>query len=217
MNTINGNFIEKSIPNSKNATLSVNIGGVDSTMTVEKFAAEIASVAPYKVFTALLTQIGGDDPISIDTGLLNIGATYYINNDSPGMDFTNVGASNNNTGTYFVATGTTPNSWGSNEGIGNATLIYNTGAPVVTILENTLGNIWFEYVNVGNYLCYFLPIADFNKTFCLATNNDSAQNYSIGFLEFGSYVNGQINIVNWDLTGNLFDGMYQAIEIRVYN
>jgi len=34
MNTPNGNFIEKSIPNTKNATLSVNIGGVDSTISL---------------------------------------------------------------------------------------------------------------------------------------------------------------------------------------
>jgi hypothetical protein len=38
MNTTNGDFIEKTIPNTKNATLNINIGGVDSTMTVEKFA-----------------------------------------------------------------------------------------------------------------------------------------------------------------------------------
>ena len=43
MNTINGNFIEKSIPDTKNATLAINIGGVDATITVEKFAAATAS------------------------------------------------------------------------------------------------------------------------------------------------------------------------------
>lgn len=43
MNTINGDFIEKSIPNTKNATLDINIGGVDSTMTVENFASAIVT------------------------------------------------------------------------------------------------------------------------------------------------------------------------------
>jgi hypothetical protein len=41
MNTTNGDFIEKTIPNTKNATLNVNISGVDSTMTVEKFASAL--------------------------------------------------------------------------------------------------------------------------------------------------------------------------------
>jgi hypothetical protein len=117
-------------------------------------------------------------------------------------------------GTYFIATGTTPNSWGTP---GDVQLGYNTGAPVAILLENTIGNVWFTYNNIGNYVCNFSPIANFNKTFCLATNNDSAQNYNIGPLEIGSYINGQVNIINWDLNGNLFNGMYQAIEIRVYN
>jgi hypothetical protein len=63
MNTINGNFIEKSIPNTKNTTLNVNIGGVDATMTVEKFAAALpAPASSYKVYTALLTQTGISAP-----------------------------------------------------------------------------------------------------------------------------------------------------------
>jgi hypothetical protein len=64
MNTINGNFIEKSIPNTKNATIDINIGGVDATMTVEKFAATLPAALPYKVYTALLTQTGINDPVA---------------------------------------------------------------------------------------------------------------------------------------------------------
>ena len=105
----------------------------------------------YKVYTALLTQGGGDDPLYIDTGTITIGTTYQINDFSEGFDFTNVGAPNNDLGTYFVATGTTPNSWGSLEGTSTPILIYNTGAPVATVLENTIGNIWFTYGNIGTY------------------------------------------------------------------
>ena len=72
--------------------------------------------------------------------------TYGIQDNSSGADFTNVGAPNNEVGTYFVATGTTPNSWGS-----TGTLSYDEGAPVVTVLENTIGNIWFTYNSIGNY------------------------------------------------------------------
>ncbi|MEY3499974.1 MAG: hypothetical protein RL308_1643, partial [Bacteroidota bacterium] len=46
----------------------------------------------YKVYTALLTQSGGNTIDSIDTGTITIGFTYRIANLSPGMDFTNVGA-----------------------------------------------------------------------------------------------------------------------------
>jgi hypothetical protein len=62
MNTLNGNFIEKSIPDTKNATIAINIAGEDATMTVDKFAATLP-VLPYKVYTALLTQEGTNVPI----------------------------------------------------------------------------------------------------------------------------------------------------------
>ena len=98
------------------------------------------SIRPYKVFTALLTQNGEDaGGVLIDSPLI-IGVTYQIKTGSTGeFDFTNVGAPNNNIDTYFIATGTTPNDWGS------AALNYDEGAPVATVLENTIGNIYFEY------------------------------------------------------------------------
>lgn len=101
------------------------------------------SILPYKVFTALLTQSGGSSTSFISSGSLEIGKTYLI--DNAVGDFTNVGAPDNNFGTHFIATGTTPASWID----GN--LSYNSGAPVATVLENTIGNVWFEYVNVGEY------------------------------------------------------------------
>jgi hypothetical protein len=106
----------------------------------------------YKVYTALLTQSGeaGESYLYGPSNLV-VGVTYTITFD-PNLDcdFTNVGAPNNNIGTSFVATGTTPNSWGSLPG--DTELQYFTGAPVVTVLENTIGNIWFTYVNAGVYL-----------------------------------------------------------------
>jgi hypothetical protein len=102
---------------------------------------------PYKVYTALLTQTGGDAPTSIYSGELIIGATYTINDNlGSGWDFTNVGAPNNDLYTSFVATGTTPNSWGI-----DGQLDYNEGAPVATVLENTIGNVWFTYEGIGYY------------------------------------------------------------------
>lgn len=104
----------------------------------------------YKVFTALLTQNGVGSVSSKNSGdpLLTIGVTYQIvdNDAGSGWDFTNVGAQNNNIGTFFIATGTTPNSWGM-----DGQLDYNTGAPIAIVLENTIGNVWFEYQGIGTY------------------------------------------------------------------
>ncbi len=100
---------------------------------------------PYKVYTALLTQNGGDNPLIIYEGDLTIGVTYSIDATlGPEYDFSNVGGPKYPENFPFVATGTTPNNWG-------AELLYNTGAPVVTVLENTIGNVWFTYESTGLY------------------------------------------------------------------
>jgi hypothetical protein len=101
------------------------------------------AILPYKVFTALLTQSGGSSISFISGGPLLVGQTYTIDNAIG--NFTNVGAPNNDFGTSFIATGTTPASWSG----GN--LSYNGGAPVATVLENTIGNVWFEYASTGQY------------------------------------------------------------------
>jgi hypothetical protein len=44
---------------------------------------------------------------------LTVNRWYYINTAGTGCDFTNVGAPNNNEGTLFQATGTTPTAWGT--------------------------------------------------------------------------------------------------------
>jgi len=116
----------------------------------------------YSVYTALLSQTGGDNPNAVIDLPLVIGVTYKIvDNDGGTADFTNVGAPNNNSGTYFVATGTTPTSWGVNL-LGQ--LSYNTGAPTVVVLENTIGNIWFIYAGAGIYRCYSDNLFTIDKT-----------------------------------------------------
>ena len=119
---------------------------------ITRLTAVVFNLKPkYKVFTALLSQTGGRDPQSIYNVSLTIGATYFINNNDGSGDFTNVGAPSNEQATYFIATGTTPNSWGI---LGSVDLSYNTGAPTAIVLENTIGNIWFEYVSAGEYRIY---------------------------------------------------------------
>ena len=189
-------------------------------MSAEDFTTSVADVVkPYKVYTALLTQRGTDDPFGIDTGLLTIGVTYYINNESLGMDFTNVGAPNNNVGTYFVATGTTPNSWGAGQGTMNATLTYNTGAPVVTVLENTIGDIWFTFASEGAYLFASNELFIQNKSTIVVGNvtwDGGSGIIQSGFdgESVGLIVTSNVTTGDAENNGSLLNTL---IEIRVYN
>lgn len=188
-------------------------------ITASDFAEQITPPAPeptYKVYTALLTQSGEDNPLSIDTGLLTIGVTYYINNPSLGMDFTNVGSPSNNTGTYFVATGTTPNSWGAGQGTSNGTLTYNIGAPIVIVLENTLGNVWFTYNDIGQYLVNSNELFINNKSFAIiGTPTESGINNNFaGIVPSGTSIFA-IDVVEEGPVDDLLQNT--PIEIRVYN
>ena len=161
----------------------------------------------YKVYTALLTQSGSDGAAQgISASPLIVGATYYIeDNQGSGWDFTNVGAPNNDIGTYFVATGTTPNSWGIDGLLG-----YTPGAPVATVLENTIGNIWFTYDSTGFYLINSNGLFTNNKTWL--------QNIIItGGPDFCIFNLGGDSIIEVSTSaGN--DLLYNTpIEIRVYN
>jgi hypothetical protein len=181
-------------------------------ITTEDFIAQIPIPEPtYKVYTALLTQSGGNNFQSISSGPLTIGVTYQIISQGANDDFTNVGAPNNNLGTYFVATGTTPNVFDAGE------LEYNTGAPVVTVLENTIGNIWFEYVSSGNYRINSSGLFDLNKTFIL---NQAYSGYDSSISVVTTYVNN-LQIVLGSLNLNVAsDNLIftpTSIEIRVYN
>lgn len=211
MDTIFGKFIERTIPSLKNAIIKILIGGKESEMNLEDFKAAMAPEpipAPYKVYTALLTQSGGDLPAgncSDDPEPLVIGVTYKIDSNDGTADFTNVGAPNNNAFTSFVATGTTPNSWGT---VGANCLSYNLGAPVVTVLENTIGNIWFTYQDVGNYLVNSDGLFITNKTYI---------NFG-GFYGSENWINiyGNSNII--ELIGSNNSILANTpIEIRVYN
>lgn len=174
---------------------------------------DIASVSrPYKVYTALLTQDGSDDPIAIYTGDLNIGVTYSITANDGSGDFTNVGAPNNEQGTSFVATGATPNSWGNFEMVA---LEYNNGAPVANVLENTIGNIWFIYGAIGEYRIGSDELFTDSKT--LVFNK-----YLIDFdsASISDYVaTTRIDIKTFSISSGEYSNNYllnSPIEIRVY-
>jgi hypothetical protein len=175
------------------------------------------STPTYKVFTALLTQSGGYyDTLYQTSGSLTIGQTYFINNNIVGADFLNVGAPNNNDGTFFIATGIIPTTWGT--GIPEDTLSYFTGTPIVTILENTLGYLWVHYNGVGSF--------EFNSN-GLFTNDKSWVNTVILLGTGGATYRGAMNVNDSNIiaitTESDVDTPSDAllnstsIEIRVYN
>jgi hypothetical protein len=165
---------------------------------------------PYKVYTALLTQKGGSNPAVVNSGNLVVGATYQIITPSDG-DWTNVGAPNNNADTYFVATGTTPNSWGTAGELG-----YNGGAPEVIVLENTIGNIWYTYNDYGEYSARCNDLFIENKT--IATNNAlffSSTNAMTTNYSAPNQIFISTFLMGTGPVDNVLNKTY--IEIRVYN
>jgi len=170
------------------------------------------TVRPYQVFTALLTQSGVSDPLSTSSGgePIILGQTYQItDNGGSGWDFTNIGSPNNDIGTYFIATGTTPNSWGV-----DGQLDYNQGAPVATVLENTIGNIWFTYNDVGQYDLNSDGLFVENKVICSFLNIfPTVMAYNENILV--NFERNDINSLVLRGADNYLSGI--PIEIRVYN
>jgi hypothetical protein len=164
---------------------------------------------PYKVYTALVTQTGVSVPNDNTGGSLLIGRTYTIAAGSGGWDFTNVGAPNNNVGTSFVATGENPTTWGV-----DGQLNYDEGAPVVTVLENTIGDIWFTYMQEGEYSINSNNL--FNTTLFMQDGFISSDDgWLFGFTQENE---SQINLLSFSNIGSedsLFDNT--PIEIRLYN
>lgn len=175
------------------------------------------TTSPYKVFTALLTQSGNDTEDSINSGDLTIGVTYSINQESLGMDFTNVGAPDNVLGTTFIATGITPNSWGDGA---DYTLSYSAGAPVANVLDNTIGNIWFTYGGTGFYRVNSSGLFKTNK---ITVNSETYYNGSADamILMFPNRFisENEFSINTWGIQSaeGINDVLSCQIEIRVYN
>jgi hypothetical protein len=137
-------------------------GVVTITNTVEPY------VAPYTVFTALVKQEGtGGSVSSLSSGSVQVGVTYRLSGVSNASDFSNVGgpgAGEAVDDTYFVAINNeTPLNYGG------GLLLYDQGAPTATILENTIGNIWFEYNGEGRYYIKSDSLFTLDKTFINGT------------------------------------------------
>ena len=169
----------------------------------------VDTARPYKVYTALLTQRGGDSPTGIVSGPVTKGVTYHISGIDG--DFSNVGAPNNNSGTFFVAINDeVPNSYGTSN------LKFNEGAPVVTVLENTIGNIWFTYNNTGEYYCRSNDLFITDKTAVFGGYYYASTEIN-AYYDSPSMSTSEFLIITGD--PNAANGYLQntPIEIRVYN
>ena len=183
---------------------------VDDIRELISITSNLTPTYPPKVYTAVLMQSGSDSVQSMYGLPLVIGTTYVINNNIGGIaDFTNVGAPNNNSGTYFVATGTTPNNWGA---VGDVDLGYNEGAPVANVLENSIGDIYWTWDSLGFYTGHSAGLFTENKSFALISSS------TMGPIVTNISVYDSSNAL---IVASAEDGYRENfvayIEIRVYN
>ena len=162
----------------------------------------------YKVYTALLTQSGTTNVVTQGIGSVTKGVTYQVDSYFANTDFSNVGGGTfNNPLQYFVATATaTPNDYDG------SILTSNTAAPVVaSMLENTIGNIWFTYTgSPGVYNVNSSSLFTASKTW---TNTTLLDNIN---LQLSMYRNTDSLLYLVDANGD--GGLLEtSIEIRVYN
>jgi hypothetical protein len=172
----------------------------------------------YKVYTALLSQRAGDSLITISSGSLDKGVTYLVaDNGSPGWDFSNVGGPvYPNVGSFVATSSSTPTSYTG------SIVTYNDGAPVVTVLENTIGDIWWEYNSIGYYECKSDSQFTEDKTIVFLGSNEFIESPTDIRTSYAFYQGltsvAVLSYYNYELTDDQLSYNGPAtIEIRVYN
>lgn len=189
-----------------NADTNTKYGGVDPTGSFQT----IDELRGYKVYTALITQSGESDPQSQSSGAVEQGVTYQILFSKPEdpWDFSNVGGPKYPENWSFVATSNdVPKEYGT------ATLNYDTGAPVVTVLENTIGNISFAFNTDGLYEINSTGLFIEDKTFLLSTAFTALNSDVTAMTIFNQIDTSTIGIIVGE--NGFLNGV--PIEIRVYN
>ena len=184
-------------------------GYLAGAISVEDLVTQITPTPSYKVFTALLTQSGGDDLKFMqgdgggDISSATKGTTVQIFANINNINYSSIGAPNSNVGTYFILTQDITLSNLDNDTI----FSLNIGAPVATVLENTIGNIWFTYNDVGNYSANSDGLFTADKTYPFFGGYYSGENWICSY--------GNTNII--ELIGSNNGSLYTIpIEIRVY-
>jgi len=168
----------------------------------------------YKVYTALLTQSGVDfSSTTFGDEALLLGVTYIITANPDNYDLTPYGAPNSNVGTSFVST---------SDGVTlpytvSLELSFNQGAPVVTVLENTIGNIWFEYQNTGSYAVWSNSLFTIDKSTMVV--GGPTWDGGGGYFSYGFDGDSLGLIISRDFSNSyLNDNLKNTfLEIRVYN
>lgn len=174
------------------------------------------TIKPYKVFTALLSQYGGNYKDNLTEGSqLDFGQSYFIDSNPDNYDLTIYGAPNSNEGTWFICNDPTNPIIGYSDSL---LITVDYGAPVVTVLENTIGNVWFSYDAIGSYLMNSSDLFTNNFTFVssptvFAGLDLNGMGYSVKRIDKGSF-----EILSFDsseLANSILDDA--PIEVRVYN
>lgn len=96
-----------------------------------------------------------------------------------------------------------------------------TEAPVATVLDNTIGNIWFTYDSVGNYFVNSDGLFIENKSWTptILIFNDTAGIRDGEICEIRRENSNQYNILTFDQSGTNINNQLNntPIEIRIYN
>lgn len=176
-------------------------------------ALNVVDSSDFYEFIGNVTQAGSSDVQQITSGSTTKGVTYLINN-SGDSDYTICGAPNNDTGTMFIGNGEEP-VWGS-----SGELKYDNGAPVINVLKNTLGNVWFTYSDVGLYNVNNSLYSLYNSSTIIQNGGDFSQMYDIkGDITIGSDPENPSNlrIITYDSENNLTNDILKntTIHIRV--
>lgn len=192
--------------------------GKTKNFTLKSIKEYTKGSSSYKVFTALLTQDGPSVPFATE-GSENIykGVTYRIGKNLNNYDLTIYGAPNNEVETYFIS-----NADATLTASDDLILYSDQGAPVVKILENTIGDVWFVYNEFGQYNIVSNGLFSLNKT---TGNNAIFYDGGVDSL-CGMHISDfSINSISIYCTRNLggvpnyqdslFNNVF--IEIRVYN
>jgi hypothetical protein len=189
-------------------------GLVTKSFSISEIANLVQHVErPYEIYTAILTQTGSSNTQSgYGDETFTLGVTYTIVANPDNYDLTIYGAPNNNVGTSFVSNQTTVLPYTA-----SLEFEYDTGAPVAIVLENTIGNIWFTYENVGAYYAASNALFPGDKTTCI-TSQSAYEDTGVTFIYRDTENKIAIETQDFFTPGAADDILARTmLEIRVYN
>jgi hypothetical protein len=189
-------------------------------------------IHPYKVYTALLSQSGGEEMSNFSWAYggpepelpnLEEGKVYVISENNSATDFTICGASSSEADTYFIANGIQPE-WSKPDIDGIISISWNEiGNPEATVLENTVGDIKFIRGSSGLYAA--VTSSYFGPNSYISIQNTQVEKADEFSLIASELYNNNTILISTKLFSllpeisleNVDDKLYNTpIEIRVY-